>query len=142
MQERPIILFPNPEKADREAKTPFFSRVKKPSFRRQYDRLQPTFSELQNAYEQKYLKIQQSPIGINPDFALVFEIVGTVSNFYTAVKNCEGLEWMFDKDYDDFEPDEDFYKTNKTGQKSTETLNGKLYCVMSNQQAITQLISL
>ena len=142
MQERPIILFPNPEKADRETKTPFFSRIQKPSFRRQYNRLQPTFSALQNAYEQKNLKIQQSPIGINPDFALVFEIIGTVSNFYTAVKNCDGLEWMFDKDYDNFEPDNDFYKINESGQKTNEILNGKLYCVMSNQQAITQLLSL
>ena len=142
MRERPIILFPNPEKADRETKTSFFPKVHKPSFERQYNRLQPTFSVLQTAFEQKNLKIQESPTGINPDFALVFEVVGTVSNFYTAVKNCDGLEWMFDKDYDDFEPDNDFYKTDKSGQKITDTLNGKLYCVMSNQQAITQLLSL
>jgi hypothetical protein len=142
MQERPIILFPSPEKADRETKTPFFSKVQKPSFGRQYNRLQPTFCVLQSTFEQKNLKIQQSPVGINPDFALVFEIVGTVSNFYTAVKKCDGLEWMFDKDYDNFEPDDDFYEIDETGKRTTEALNGKLYCVMTNQQAMTQLLSL
>jgi len=136
------MLFQTPEKADRESKTPFFSKTKKPNFERQYNRLQPAFSVLQNAFEAKNLKIQQSPVGINPDFALVFEIIGTVNSFYTAVRKCDGLEWMFDKESDSFEPDDDFYETNDKGEKSDDKINGKLYCVMSNQQAMEQLMSL
>lgn len=142
MNERPIILFPSPEKADRETKTPFFSKTKKPTFGTQYDRLQPTFSVLQSAFEQKKLKIQNSPVGINPDFVLVFEIIGTVASFYTAVKHCDGLEWMFDKDSDGFDPDDDFYEVDETGNKTDDRLAGKLYCIMSNQQAMNQLLSL
>lgn len=142
MPERPIILFPEPEKADREAKNLFHPKQNKPSFSRQYDRLQPTFSVLKAAYDQKNMKLQQSPIGINPDFALVFEVVGSVKSFYTAVKNCDGLEWMFDCDFSDILPDDDFYAFDDDGQKSEKSLNGKLYCIMSNQQAISQLLSL
>lgn len=143
MPERPIILFPVPEKADRETKPSFFSRTKKPDYSRQFDRLQPIFSVLLSAFDQKNIKIQESPLGINPDFALVFEIIGTVDNFYTAVKHCEGLEWMFDQDCDSFYPDDDFYEVDKkTGKISDETLSGKLYCVMSNQQAMHQMLSL
>lgn len=143
MPERPIILFPVPERADREAKNPFFSRAKKPDFLRQFDRLQPTFAVLQSAFEQKNVKIQNSPVGINPDFALVFEIIGSADNFYTAVKHCEGLEWMFDQECDSFDPDDDFYEVDRiTGEKSDEQLSGKLYCVMSNQQAMNQMLSL
>lgn len=86
MPDRPLILFPSPERADRERKAPSFPRIMKPSFSRQFARLQPSFNVLQAAFEQKNLKIQQSPTGINPEFALVFEIIGTVDNFYTAVK--------------------------------------------------------
>ena len=68
---------------------------------------------LKNAFEQKALKIQQSPTGINPEFALVFEIIGSVDNFYTAVKNTDGLEWIFDGEIEPFNPDDDFYQVDK-----------------------------
>lgn len=143
MPDRPLILFPSPERADREHKTPVFTRTVKPSFGRQFTRLQPSFSVLRTAFEQKALKIQQSPTGINPEFALVFEIIGTVDSFYTAVQHTEGLEWIFDSDSDPFDPDDDFYQVDKnSGERVDDSLNGKLYCVMSNQQAMSQLLSL
>lgn len=143
MPDRPLILFPSPERADREHKPSVFARTVKPSFGRQFTRLQPSFNVLRTAFEQKAVKVQQSPVGINPDFALVFEIIGTVDNFYTAVQHTEGLEWIFDSDSDPFEPDDDFYQVDKkSGERVDVSLNGKLYCVMSNQQAMSQLLSL
>lgn len=143
MSDRPLILLPSPELAEREHKPPVYSNTAKPSFKRQFARLQPSFDTLKTAFEQKAVKMQQSPVGINPDFALVFEIIGTVDNFYTAVKNTEGLEWIFDCEAEPFEPDEDFYQVDKdSDEKIDDFLNGKLYCVMSNQQAMTQLLSL
>ncbi len=141
MPERPVILFPTPERAGRSQKNPVFKNYRRPSYERQYDRLQPTFQTLRTAFEQKNITVQQSPVGINPDFALVFEIVGSVENFYTAVKHCQGLEWLFDKDSSSIEPDDDFYEV-ENGDRSENMLDGKLYCVMSNQQAMEQLLSL
>lgn len=143
MPDRPLILFPSPERADREHKTPVFTKTVRPSFGRQFTRLQPSFNLLKNAFEQKAVKLQQSPTGINPEFALVFEIIGTVDNFYTAVKNTDGLEWIFDSEVEPFNPDDDFYQVDKdSGERVDDSLNGKLYCVMSNQQAMAQLLSL
>lgn len=143
MSDRPLILFPSPEQADREHKNPVFTKTVRPSYERQFNRLQPSFNVLRTAFEHKALKVQQSPTGINPDFALVFEIIGAVDNFYTAVKNTEGLEWVFDSESDAFEPDDDFYQVDKvSGEKVDDSLNGKLYCVMSNQRAMNQLLSL
>ena len=142
MPDRPIILFPTPELAERERKPAGFPTIARPAFDRQYNRLQPTFRVLQTAFEQKNLKIQQSPMGLNPDFALVFEIVGSVDSFYTAVKNSDGLEWLFDKDSDPITPDNDFYEEDRNGVRTENTLDGKLYCIMSNQQAMAQLLSL
>ena len=143
MPDRPLILFPSPEKADREARPRIYIRMNHPNKRRQYKRLEPAFKVLQTAFEQKNIKVQNSPIGINPDFALVFEVIGNVDNFYTAVKHSAGLEWLFEKESDSYEPDDDFYKIdNETEERLTDSLNGKLYCIMSNQEAMTQLLSL
>ena len=143
MYERPIILFPEPESANRSKKNPNFSKKITPTFDRQFDRLQPQFSMLRKAFEQKRISIQKSPIGINPDFALVFEVVDSVDNFYIAVKHCEGLDWIFDTTIDDITPDEDFYEVDsKTGERKETNISGKVYCVMTNQSAMNQLLML
>ena len=143
MPERPLMMFPSPEKAEREHKTPVFTKNVMPSYGRQFTRLQPSFSALNKAFEQKAVQVQRSPAGINPEFALVFEIIGSVDNFYTAVQNTEGLEWVFDCESMPFESDDDFYTIDKeSGERIVDTLSGKLYCIMSNQQAMSQLLSL
>lgn len=142
MSKRPIILFPEPEFADRAKLPSGFSKYNKPSVTRQYDRLNPAFTVLRRAFEQKNIAVQNSPIGINPEFALVFEVIGSVESFYTAVKKVEGLEWMFDIAIDDIEADEDFYSFDKNNQREDKKLTGRVYCVMSNQEAINQLLSL
>lgn len=142
MPDRPIILFPSPERADRERKTPVFTHVSNPSYDRQFTRLQPSFNLLNSAFERKALRMQHSPVGLNPDFALVFEIIGSVDNFYTAVNKIPGLEWIFDKEEDNIDSDDDFHQISNLGERIDGSLNGKIYCVMSNQQAMTQLLSL
>ncbi len=137
MSERPIILFPEPEKANREKLPPFINKIAKPSFEKQYSRLQPEFAVLKEAFEKKKIQIQNSPTGMNPEYALVFEIVGSVDNFYTAVKKTEGLEWIFDKESFVTEPDDDFYYEDDR----EKTISGKVYCVMSNQEALEQMLS-
>ena len=69
MPDRPLILFPTPERADRESKPRVYVNTNWPPVDRQFNRLQPAFNVLITAFEQKAVTIQQSPIGINPDFA-------------------------------------------------------------------------
>ena len=137
MAERPIILFPEPQLADRDKRKNPMPIMNKPTFRKQYNRLQPAFNVLKDAFEKKRIQIQNAPVGMNPEYALVFEVVGSVDSFYTAVKNSEGLEWLFDKESFDIEPDEDFYYD----KDKTKNLSGKVYCVMSNQEAMEQMLS-
>ena len=137
MAERPIILFPEPQLADRDKRKNPMPIMNKPTFRKQYNRLQPAFKVLKDAFEKKRVQIQNAPVGMNPEYALVFEVVGSVDNFYTAVKNSEGLEWLFDKESFEIEPDEDFY----FDKDKTQNLSGKVYCVMSNQEAMEQMLS-
>ena len=137
MAERPIILFPEPQLADRDKGNSHMPIMNKPTFRKQYNRLQPAFKVLKDAFEKKRVQIQNAPVGMNPEYALVFEVVGSVDNFYTAVKNSEGLEWIFDKESFEIEPDEDFY----IDKDKTQNLSGKVYCVMSNQEAMEQMLS-
>ncbi len=138
MPERPLLLFPLPQPADRTKQKPQFGRVHRPNVTRQGQRLSPMFNQLQAAFEARRVEIQQNTTGIDPEQVLVIETIGSVDNFANAVKRIEGLEWMGELDSDEIAPDQDFYDENNPEKE----LNGRLYLVMSNQRALDEMLSL
>lgn len=143
MSERPLLLFPEPQVADKTKGHPVPpGKMFKPSVQRQFERLTPVFGELTRAFTTKNITLQNSSIGINPEYALVFEVIGNVDDFFKAVKKVEGLEWLFDQSIDSIEPDDDFYKQNDEGEVDNTLLSGRIYCLMTNQAAMNELLSM
>lgn len=70
--------------------------------------------------------------------ALVFETIGTIQSFFGAVKRIQGLEWLAEVEEDVIESDADFYNEKSPDQ----SLAGSLYLVMSDQRALTEMLSL
>ncbi|MGI9345579.1 MAG: S8 family peptidase, partial [Gammaproteobacteria bacterium] len=112
--------------------------VIKPTPQQQWDRLAPVFRELRDAFEKRRVEIQQSASGIVPEQALVIETVGSIEDFVAAVKRIQGLEWMGAVEIDEITPNEEFYDKGKPDK----SLKGRLYLVMTNQQALEQMLSL
>jgi len=138
MTERPILLFPSPIVTER---TKLHSRPRplhKPSHDRQSERLSPQFTQLQEVFAERRVEIQQTTAGIDPEMVLVIETIGNIENFANAVKQIPGLEWMGELEEDNVIPDSDFYDITSPEKK----INGRLYLVMTNQQALTQMLSL
>lgn len=138
MPERPLLIFPTPQLADRTKQKPQFGRLHKPTVARQGQRLSPMFDQLQAAFEARRVEIQQNTAGIDPEQVLVIETIGSVDNFANAVKRIEGLEWMGEFESDEIVPDQDFYDENNP----EKTLNGRLYLVVTNQRALDEMLSL
>lgn len=142
MPDRPLILFPRPADADKEKRHGGPPKFAKPTIGRQVERLEPKFTQLQRAFELRNITLQQSPVGINPEFALVFEVIGSVDSFYTAVRKIEGFEWMFEIPVEQIPRDEDFFLLDRNDQPKEGDLSGKIYCIMTNKRAIDGLLSL
>ncbi len=138
MPERPLLLFPEPQPADRTKKPPQFGRIHKPNVARQGQRLSPLFNQLQEAFDARRVEIQQNTAGVDPEQVLVIEIIGSVENFANAVKRINGLEWMGELESDEIVPDQDFYDE----RNPEKNLNGRLYLVMTNQRALDEMLSL
>lgn len=138
MPERPLLLFPTPETADRTKGRGFPSRVHRPSHDRQGQRLSPIFTQLQTEFNARRVELQQTAAGADPEQVLVIETVGGVENFANAVKRIAGLEWMAELETDEIVPDEDFYDE----QNSDKELSGRLYLVMTSQRALDEMLSL
>lgn len=138
MAELPLLLFPSPEVASKTQGHGFGGNLKRPTAARQGQRLNPVFQQLQNSFNARSVELQQTPIGIDPEQVLVIETVGNVEDFANAVNKVEGLEWMGEFALDGISPDEDFQDKKDPDKK----LSGRLYLIMSNQTALTQMLSL
>ncbi|MDR0571576.1 MAG: hypothetical protein LBG48_01860 [Rickettsiales bacterium] len=155
--KRPIILFGQPqnaEKSKRGGRAPSFHY---PFHSRQIDRLSPIIDVLKNAVAD----MQKTTVGIESEKTLVFDVVGSVDNFYTAVKNLgnddelitvkkldSNAELIFDMPTE-FDASDDFYviKTNENTKKefrneNKNLISGRVYCVISNVRALNHLLSL
>ena len=138
MAELPLLLFPSPEVASKTPGHGFGGNHDRPTAARQGQRLNPVFQQLQNSFNARSVELQQTPTGIDPEQVLVIETVGNVEDFANAVKKVEGLEWMGEFTLDGISPDEDFQDKNDPDKE----LSGRLYLIMSNQTALTQMLSL
>ena len=138
MPDRPLLLFPTPETADRTKGRGFPGKVHRPTHNRQGQRLSPIFTQLQTAFNARRVELQQTTAGVDPEQVLVIETIGNVENFANAVKRIEGLEWMGEIETEEIAPDTDFYDE----KDEIKELNGRLYLVMTNQRALDEMLSL
>lgn len=114
MPEKPLLIFQTPSVAPREKENPGFgsSNYHFPDFTIQKDRLTPQFESMQQSF------ITDEAAGLQPEYVLVIEVIGTVDDFHRAVGAIEGLEWLAEIDEENIEPDDDFYQEEcKVGKK-------------------------
>ena len=146
MVERPLILFAEPELAEKEKRFGGSGRFFKPSHKRQIDRISPKFDSLQRILDQGRVQITDSANGIDPEYTLVFETVGDPQNFYKAVNNLKkdypNIEWLIELS-GSCPNTEDFYMLDSRGCRDDgKNLTTKIFCIMTNQKALSQIVSL
>jgi hypothetical protein len=140
MADYPLLFFPEPQGLDRVGRSFPPRKIHYPSSERQTERLSPLFDTLRRAFDARRMEIQQTPEGIDPEQVIVFETIGTVDNFLTAIKHTEGLEWMGEIELDDLQPTEDFYF--EQAEDRGKSLSGRLFLTMTNQRALNEMLSL
>lgn len=139
MPDLPLLVFPSKEITDRiKVKRNIQSGTSYPNSDRQNDRLSPVFANLQNVFNQRRVEIQREINGIDPEQVLVFETIGSVSDFAKAVQKVEGLEWLGEFEEDEVDQDDDFYMQDNPDK----LLDRRLFVTMSNQRALIELLSL
>lgn len=138
MPERPLLLFPTPATAKRTKLSSGFVRISKPTAVRQWEKFSPKFQQLQEAFAAQRVAFQKDPTGIEPEQVLVIETIGSVQDFFNAVKRIEGFEWMGEMAGDAATPDEDFFNEDKPEKE----LSAHVYMIMSNQRALEEMLSL
>src|SRR4029077_3807506 len=99
-----------------------------PSRARQAERLQPQFDRLVTAFTERRVTLQAAVDGAAVEQVVVFEIAGSVDEFYRAVRHV-GLNWLIDADEAPSAPDQDF----RLQKDETESVPGKLFLILADQ---------
>ena len=54
--------------------------------------------------EKRRIALQDNPLGLLPEQALVLETIGSIENFIRAVEKISGLEWLAEYELEDIAP--------------------------------------
>jgi len=138
MAEHPLLIFPEPIRAEKARRYGGGRPPLIPDAQRQSERLAPQFQRLQQAMDRQRLALQGSSLGIQPEQALVIETIGPIDNFINAVKKIDGLEWLGEFELDEIGPDFGF-EDEKDPEKQ---LKGQLFLIMTDQRALQELQNL
>lgn len=138
MPERPLLRLPNPEAIAPPRPPRGGQSVTKPSRGRQAERLAPRFDRLVQVVgdSQQVMQLRADPEAIAPERAIVFEVAGSIVEFYQRAADI-GLEYLAD-DETEFDPDDDF----QIKDKPEEEVSGRIYLAMPDVEALRQLVRL
>src|SRR5689334_10504850 len=138
MAERPLLALPRPTKQQPGAGGRLMETVRGLSPERQGQRLGQKFDRLSETLPDpaRLAELRSDPSAIVPERALVFEVTGTLTDFYRAVRSI-GLEFL-GEDEEDIDPDEDFAVTDKPAAG----VPVRLYFTIPDERALHELVSL
>lgn len=101
----------------------------------------PQFDALSQALEAQRALAAEGTAESDPELVVVFDLAGTVDNFVRAVRDIDGLEFLVELMDEPTEPDEDFVYIDD-GIESDRLVPETLYVVMSNAQAVAEMVRL
>lgn len=138
---KPILAFhPSGTEKIPAGRRTLFTGCHVPEHDNQVTRVEPQLLALRDALNRHKASIQADIQGLEPEFVLVFEIVGRRSDFYKAAEKA-GMELMFD--VDGVQPaDDNFYELDKNRVRTDKDVQERLYLTMTNQRSMDQLLSL
>ncbi len=152
MAERPLLQIPRANRSAQAKRAPVpvdpNAKVARPQLARQTDRIGPRFERLRQVARQSEaqasLALRADPDGIAPERAIVFEVAGSLADFYSQAGRIVGLEFLLEDEVL-FPPDDDFYVIEtRRGQsrRSDKEVGGRLYMAMPDLRALRDILRL
>lgn len=143
MAERPLLALPRPTKIRaRPGPTPR-ETVPGITAARQEQRLGPKFDRLRDVLPDpaRLAELRNDPSAIVPERALVFEVAGTLTDFYRALRGVPRLELLGEED-GERSADEDFAAHRNDRERTTRPIPIRLYFAIPDTEALRELVRL
>jgi hypothetical protein len=138
MPERPLLKLPEPQPFPPRPGPRGGTNIVKPARDRQSERMAPRFARLMQVVDtpERLLDLRNDPASIAPERAIVFEVAGSLSDFYAQAGSL-GLEYLGDFE-DAIDPTDDFFDEDHPDRQ----IAGRIYLAMPDVRALGELLSL
>jgi hypothetical protein len=141
---KPLLIFPKQtQQIPRHKLHPSLpSGLSHPNKEYQVERFERKISNLDTAISNEAIEIYSSIDGLEPERILVFEIKGSIDEFYKAVEKTEGMEFLGESYIDDVDPDEHFLFQQKEGDEIIDLERKvplRLFLTINNYTALNEL---
>ena len=137
MAKKPILLFPAPRVAVLPATTQkAIAKPQRPTAAEQKARLDSRFEAIANSFSD----MAMSAPATDPEQVIVLEAIDSVKDVAKAAENIPGMEWLAELDLEDADPEFGFQSADE--KNPDKKIPQRLYAVMTNQSAISQILSL
>lgn len=148
MAKRPLLILPTPEPIAPPKGHGRGGGLRLPTKGSQMEAFGPVFKRLRNVLGRVggAIEVRGDPSSLAPDRVIVFEIAGTIVDFFKAVTRIDGLEFMAEYEAE-FAADENFAvkdtRKGREGQDRTDkAVASRFYLAMPDVHALNQLVSL
>jgi hypothetical protein len=143
MAERPLLALPRPTKVPPRPGGRIVESVPGISARRQTQRLGPKFDRLRQVLPDpaRLAELRDDPGAVVPERALVFEVTGTLTDFYRALGSIPGLELLGEEE-DELAAGEDFAIVERGERKTAKAVPVRLYFTIPDTEALRELVRL
>jgi len=138
MAEYPLLIFPDPARTEKAKRHGGGRPPRIPDAQRQAERLALQLERLHQAMDHRTLTLQDNPLGLQPELALVLETIGSVDRFINSIRMIPGLEWLGESEIESIPPDYGF-EDEDDPQKQ---LRGQMFLVMTDRRALEELQNL
>lgn len=145
MPNHPLLIFGASSNIDRSNKPWGTPKISFPNQTRQKANFNSNIRILNESINLENSFVTSNMPFVDPEFVLVFEIVGSINEFYKAVSKISDLEFLTDVDIDEIDPDDSFYVYEIVDGrivKKEGKLSGKLFFVSSNMRVVQRLRNL
>lgn len=118
-------------------------KAKGPSRSQQWGRLGPALGQLQQSLQQRAVELSATAPGAAAEEVLVFELAHSVPEFFEAVRNTPGMEWLAAAE-EEIDPEDarGFVSLDSHQMPDpTRTVAASLYLVSSNAVSLQQILT-
>jgi Subtilase family len=103
--------------------------------------MQGKFSELERILNSQLLQFSSSIEGLIPEMVLVFEIAGTIDEFFKAVEKTPGMHYLMEFQDGNISEDNGFYYRNFEGEIVSREIEKRIFVTLNNQSGIQELLN-
>lgn len=139
----PLLVFPDKRVlAPDKAKGFPLGSLKLPDHKTQTARIEKQIGLLKDDFARYQASMTGALSGLEPEMALVIEIVGRLDDFKQAIETV-GLEWLGETELDELEAEDDgFYELDEAGKRTGKPLSGRMFLAMSNVAGLQEILRL